>query len=240
MLLSAPGVLRRKKYPFVLLDAGQTLFKAAQPIRARYAQVAGRYGLKALPEVMEKAFLQAYQEWILRHPLSELTSDEIEKQWWRELARDLFRPFGQLNRFDDCFEELFQVFAHADAWRLFPEVTGFLSECRRRGVRLGIVSNWDSRLKTICRELGWDQVFDCIVYSAGAGVAKPNAGIFHQALWSLGAGPGEAVHVGDSWQDDVLGARAAGVDAVWLQRPEAKPNMATATAGSLTDILELC
>jgi putative hydrolase of the HAD superfamily len=239
MLLSPPGALRRKKYSVVLLDAGQTLFEPDPPVGVRYAQVAAKYGLHVSPGDMEKAFRQGYRDRSQRQALSTLTSNEAERRWWRELAWDLFRRFGPLTAFDDCFEELYAVFAHAEAWRVFPEVPEFLAQSARRGVRLALVSNWDSRLETLCRELALTPAFEFILYSAGAGVAKPNPGIFQQALRRLGAGPGEALHVGDSWDEDVLGARAAGLDAVWLQRPEAQSVPGAATAGKLTDIVDL-
>lgn len=50
------------------------------------------------------------------------------------------------------------------------------------------------------------------------GVAKPDPAIFHAALRQLGRAPADAVMLGDSWAADVLGARAAGVRAVWLNR----------------------
>jgi putative hydrolase of the HAD superfamily len=239
MLLSPPGALRRQKYPVVFLDAGQTIFEPDPPVGVRYAQVAAKYGLNVAPADMEKAFRQAYRDRSQRQALSALTSNEAERTWWRELAWDLFRRFGAVTAFDDCFEELYAVFAHAEAWRVFPEVPAFLAESARRGLRLALVSNWDSRLETLCRELALTPAFKFILYSAGAGVAKPNPDIFHQALRRMGAAPEEALHVGDSWDEDVLGARAAGLDAVWLQRPAAQPVAGAATAGALTDILEL-
>jgi putative hydrolase of the HAD superfamily len=240
MLWSPAGALRRKKYPAVFLDAGQTLLAADPPIGVIYAEVARKYGLQVPPEIMDKVFREAYRERALHHPLSQAASNEADRQWWRELAEGLFQRFGRLTSFDACFAELYDRFAHAQAWRLFPEVPAFLSECRRRGVRLGVVSNWDSRLETICRELGLEPAFEFILYSAAAGVAKPNPEIFKLALQRIGLKPDEVLHVGDSWEDDVLGARTAGLDAVWLQRPQGEPVPGAASAGSLTDILDLC
>ena len=65
------------------------------------------------------------------------------------------------------------------------------------GLKLGIVSNFDTRLRPILKGLGLDQLFDTIVISAEIGVEKPNPIIFEAACQELGVLPEEAVHVGD-------------------------------------------
>ena len=65
------------------------------------------------------------------------------------------------------------------------------------GLKLGIVSNFDTRLRPILKELSLDQLFDAIVISAEVGVEKPNPTIFEAACQQLGVLPEEAVHVGD-------------------------------------------
>jgi putative hydrolase of the HAD superfamily len=59
---------------------------------------------------------------------------------------------------------------------------------------------------------------DVLVVSEEAGVSKPHPRIFEIALERAGAGPPEAVMLGDSWRNDVEGARAAGIRAVWFNR----------------------
>ncbi len=75
--------------------------------------------------------------------------------------------------------------------------------------------------------LGIRDSIDFLVVSEGVGVAKPEPRIFEIALERAGAAPKEAVMLGDSWVSDVLGARAAGVRAVWFNRfrlPNPEPN----------------
>lgn len=102
--------------------------------------------------------------------------------------------------------------------RTVPGATGLLRVLRGRAV-LGIVSNnqQEEQLDKL-RFLGLDGAFDFVMTSERAGIQKPHPGIFQRALAEAGVGPEEAVMVGDSWKWDVLGARSAGIHAVWFNR----------------------
>ena len=83
--------------------------------------------------------------------------------------------------------------------------------------RIAVVSNnlleeQQDKLRTC----GLDRFVDVLVVSEEAGVSKPHPVIFRLALDRLNVAPGEAVMVGDSWEADVAGARAAGIRAIWL------------------------
>ena len=66
--------------------------------------------------------------------------------------------------------------------------------------------------------MGLAALLDAVVTSASVGVRKPGVAIFERALALAGARPDEAVHVGDSVEDDVAGARAAGIEPVLVRR----------------------
>ncbi|HRY84897.1 MAG TPA: HAD-IA family hydrolase [Candidatus Omnitrophota bacterium] len=83
---------------------------------------------------------------------------------------------------------------------------------------LGLVSNWDSRLFKLCEGLGIDSYFDFKVISAVFGAAKPNPKIFLEALKKANVPAADAVHVGDSLEDDIRGAHLAGIQGIWLDR----------------------
>lgn len=97
-----------------------------------------------------------------------------------------------------------------------PDVVETLTRLRDAGRRLLVVSNSDGRLHELMRRTGLDGYFDLIVDSTEAGTEKPDPRIFHHALATLGASPDDTLHVGDFYEIDVIGARAAGVDAVLL------------------------
>jgi putative hydrolase of the HAD superfamily len=83
---------------------------------------------------------------------------------------------------------------------------------------LVVVSNWDSSLADVLDRIGIGEQVDGVVTSAGAGAAKPDPAIFRVALARVGVRAAQALHIGDSLVEDVAGARAAGVGAVWLDR----------------------
>jgi putative hydrolase of the HAD superfamily len=106
----------------------------------------------------------------------------------------------------------------------FADAAPALAALRERGRRLAIVSNWDCSLGDWLEPSGLLELVDgVVVTSAVSGAAKPDPAIFQRALGLLGAGAGGAVHVGDSLDKDVGGARAAGIRAVLLARAGEPP-----------------
>lgn len=100
----------------------------------------------------------------------------------------------------------------------FPDALPALRELRGLGLRVVVVSNWDVSLPDVLARIGLGSFLDGVVTSAGVGARKPGSEIFQRALAHVEAEPGQAVHVGDSLEEDVLGATRAGIDAVWLAR----------------------
>jgi putative hydrolase of the HAD superfamily len=100
----------------------------------------------------------------------------------------------------------------------FPDAVPALRELRGRGLRLVVVSNWDYSLRAVLDSAGLLELVDGAISSAEAGAAKPDPAPFLAALAAAGCSPEEAVHVGDSEENDVRGAAAAGVRAVLLRR----------------------
>jgi len=103
-------------------------------------------------------------------------------------------------------------------FRPYPEVPGVLRALRERGVRLVVVSNWDVSLHDVLERTRLRALLDGVVTSAEFGAAKPDPAIFAQALELAGAGAGDAVHAGDDLEADVEGARAAGIEPVYVAR----------------------
>jgi putative hydrolase of the HAD superfamily len=95
-----------------------------------------------------------------------------------------------------------------------PEAPGALDTLRRLGLRLAVVSNSNGTVARILESLDLARWFEIVVDSAVVGFEKPDPRIFHHAASALGVDPGEAVHVGDLYSIDVMGARAAGIRAI--------------------------
>jgi putative hydrolase of the HAD superfamily len=100
----------------------------------------------------------------------------------------------------------------------FPDAVEAVAELSRRGHRLVVASNWDCSLPDWLGPTGLLDQVDGVVTSAVAGAAKPDVRLFRKALELAGVDGGEAVHVGDSLDNDVAGARAAGIRPILVQR----------------------
>lgn len=105
----------------------------------------------------------------------------------------------------------------------FADARPLLARARGAGARVIVVSNWDVSLIEVLAHTGLEPLIDGVVVSAVIGAAKPSPEIFGRALELAGAAPQDCVHVGDSLAEDVSGARAAGIEAVLLDRDGLAP-----------------
>ncbi|MEK7831320.1 MAG: HAD-IA family hydrolase, partial [Acidobacteriota bacterium] len=137
-------------------------------------------------------------------------------------------------RFDDIFER----FRGKELWRVFDDVAPTLAELKRRGIRLGVISNFDSRLDDVLRVYELDQFFDSIHISTRVGAAKPDPAIFDAALAHHRIEASQAWHIGDSQREDFEGAEAAGLKAILLDRNNGRGENALCIS-SLTELLTL-
>ena len=104
-----------------------------------------------------------------------------------------------------------------------PEAPAVLEGLRRRGLRLAVVSNSNGTVAEILHAVGLAPYFDAILDSAVVGFEKPDPRIFRHAADALGVRAEEAVHVGDLYSVDILGARSAGCRAILLDPAGAWP-----------------
>jgi putative hydrolase of the HAD superfamily len=133
-------------------------------------------------------------------------------------------------------DEMVQALLASLRFRAFPEVRRALHAARARGQRLAVVSNWDVSLHGVLRTLDLDKPLDAILTSAEVGARKPAPLMFVRALELVGADAAQAIHVGDSVEDDVAGARAAGIEPVLVCRDGADPVPDVPTISSLSEL----
>ncbi len=100
----------------------------------------------------------------------------------------------------------------------FPDAAPGLAALRDRGLRTVCVSNWDISLSAVLERCGLSAVLDAVVCSAEVGARKPHPAIFERALAIAGCSAEQAVHVGDTPDEDIAGARAAGIRALLIRR----------------------
>jgi putative hydrolase of the HAD superfamily len=154
-------------------------------------------------------------------------SMRAEMTYYREHAHEAVGPAALAKLRADCAELLsrelgrpvpVETMMASIRFRAYPDVASALAVLRRRGLGVVCVSNWDYALPDVLAGCGLAEALDGVVTSAGAGACKPDPAIFVAALELAGCGPAEALHVGDSFAEDVQGARAAGIEGLLIDR----------------------
>lgn len=233
-----------KKYKAIFFDAGGTLFFPYPSVGKIYQETAQKYGCKVDADILQKLFRDG---WLKRDGLTHLvshSSEKKEREWWHGLVKEVFDQIGGIQDFESFFDELYDLFARPDVWRVYEDVEEVLKKLKKEKKSIGIVSNWDSRLFHLIEGLKLSHYFDFVLASAVFGAAKPNPKIFKEALLKAGVRPEEAVHIGDSFEDDVRGAKSVGIQAVLIHRDHkreiAHPDFINLpTISSLKELFEL-
>jgi len=233
------------RYPVVLLDVGGTLIGPRRSFGEVYADVFSEFGARCDGERFNTAVYATWDEMNRSIPTGTdryAHFDDGEDGYWRRFVqRAVELAAGELigDRLAAAgLKKLQQRFGSADAWQVFEDTLPALEALRRRGVRLAVVSNWDSRLPAVLKALSLDGWFETIAVSHIEGVEKPNAAIFRRALDRMGAGAADALYVGDSPELDGAGAAAAGMDWIWVDRHNPANDKAIPDLSRLPAIVE--
>jgi putative hydrolase of the HAD superfamily len=227
----------------VLLDAAGTLIRPREPIEQTYAAAARRFGVELDPGKLLQSFDAVLDEMpdLAFHPRSTEHLHCKERGWWQDFVRRVVRLAGcsRGGDFDGFFETLYEHYAQSHAWECFFDVLPVLRALRAKDCKLAVVSNFDSRLPGILRDLGIWGYMDAVVYSSEAGSAKPDPAIFKKALAALGVPAEQALHVGDNPRDDVAGAAAAGIRGLLIRRDNLplSGSGSDSVIGSLADLV---
>ena len=211
----------------VFFDAGHTLLYAQPDLATIYAEVTATFGAQLGPSTFAAAFGPAFKAGVAEAAPDGRASDAQDLALWRGVTRRLHEAVELDVPFEAWFGALWGRFGRAETWRLYDDVVETLQAMRARGLKLGIVSNWDSRLRGIAEGLGLTALVDFLVISAEAGVRKPDPGIFRLACEKAGVRPEEAFHIGDLAEEDVVGAQRAGIRAVLIERSERMVDLAS-------------
>jgi REG-2-like HAD superfamily hydrolase len=196
----------------LFVDAVGTLLKPRAPVALTYAQFARKHGHEADPARVQVAFRAALRA---RRPSPDMCEAPTPppplqagdgRAFWREVVAESLSV-----RDEALFEDLYLHYASPKAWWIPRDALEALGTLSRQGVRLAIVSNFDTRLREVYQRLALDRLFSALICSAEVEVEKPHPEIFRTACRVVGIEPHEAVHLGDDPLADLEGASRAGL-----------------------------
>ena len=213
----------------IFFDAAGTLLHLPRGVGWHYRDVALRHGVNLGEDELNRTFRAVWRT-VAAPPETRVSRADDDREWWRALVCRVLDACDASVGLDRAayFEELWNEFMKPGVWELYAETREVLSALQAR-FRLGVLSNFDSRLRRILPELGIGEFFDEMILSSEVGAEKPSAFIYKEALRRFGVRAEEAVHVGDEPEADWRGAAEAGLRVFELRRPE----------NSLRDLLTL-
>jgi HAD superfamily hydrolase (TIGR01549 family) len=196
----------------VLLDVDFTLFRPGPELGPEgYRRTGGRHGLTLDPARYDDARLAAIAN-LQRDP--SLVHDE---ELWVAFTEEIVTGMGGGGEAARaCALEIVREWERHENFFLYEDALPALAALRTAKLRIGLVSNGQRDLEEFARHHGLD--VDVCVGSMAHGRVKPHRSIFEAALSALEAAPDEAAMVGDSYADDIEGARALGMRAILLDR----------------------
>jgi haloacid dehalogenase superfamily, subfamily IA, variant 1 with third motif having Dx(3-4)D or Dx(3-4)E len=156
-----------------------------------------------------------------RIPIRQRNREEQNKLYTR-FHRIILKEAGITADDDIVSRLLFRMFElnNKMTFVLFDDVSATLKGLKEKRLKLGLLTNLQTEVDSMCRNLGIADFLDFTVTSAEVGADKPQPPIFLKALELAQVQPGEAIHVGDQYQNDVLGARGVGITPILLDRAD--------------------
>jgi HAD superfamily hydrolase (TIGR01509 family) len=207
----------------VTLDLGDTLIRPDPSWAEVYRAATVDAGVPITPERLAEGFAAALGGGLLDDAGPFEVSPEASYERIRRFDEAIMAGAGLPGLPDTFYRAIAARFADPASWHVFPDVRPALARLRAAGIRLAVISNWVWDGARLLDELDLADWFVTIVISDRVGYGKPHPAIFRAALEAAGVPAERAVHVGDSYAKDVLGAVGAGMAAMLMARDGASP-----------------
>ncbi|MBI3407781.1 MAG: HAD-IA family hydrolase [Planctomycetes bacterium] len=217
-------------YKAVFFDAVGTLIHPEPSATHVYFEVGRRFGTRHTPDEIAVRFLQAFrQQEDLDRTQAWRTSEERELRRWRDIVGYVF---DDVTERDSCFAELYTHFAQPTSWRLDSALELLVERIQQPGLILGLASNYDSRLRSVLAGFPILAKFQHVVISSEIGYRKPAPEFFRRLTDLTKSSPDKILYVGDDPVSDFEAARAAGLDAMLIEKPAGLKALGEKLAGA--------
>lgn len=210
----------------ISLDVGWTLAFPIRSIWEIFADLCTEGGVPTTAQACEEniralwsmAQARAAEEF---HPEARYSDSDAEfAAQFDLLGRVIFPSLGLENDLEARMASFLERFWNLENWQIFPDVLPTLEEFRRRGLRVGILSNAPTDMPQLLDRLGISPWLDYQVVSAAEGCRKPDRRLFSVAVERAGVDPEAILHVGDMYVEDIVGGSAAGLSTLLMERGE--------------------
>lgn len=209
-----------QRFKAIFFDVGNTLLLPYPSVVDICAEVLADHGYAVDPARLSQALAladEAYEQKYWHDDTFWMREMDTAK-FWIELYELMLSEAGLTEETTEMATDIYTEFGDAERWQPYPDVVPTLAKLRGAGFKIGLVSNWDTRLNSISIETGLAKYLDFVVSSASVGLMKPQPQIFEMALRRADVTAEETIHVGDHYYADIMGARSVGITPVLLDR----------------------
>lgn len=206
----------------VFFDWFNTLARYEPPREELHSQALHEFGIEVSPQQIMPGLLIADRDLFeenIRSPVQKRNPEEQARVFSRYQNTVLTEAGVKVDQglLAKIMKRMQQLFVGI-TFTLFDDVLSTLKALKEQGFTLGLLTNYDKDMNSICHELGLEPYLDFVVTSGEVGADKPNPPIFLAALQRAGVNAAEAVHVGDQYKVDVVGARGVGIAPILIDR----------------------
>ncbi|MCL2756860.1 MAG: HAD family hydrolase [Coriobacteriia bacterium] len=205
----------------VFFDVGHTLLTPAVSEGKVFSEEALRHGVQLDAALVDENISRMYElyEQLYEQDESFWADEERAVVIWHKMYEFLCELTGvDTSKHKEIAMSVHRRYFTAESWKTFDDVIPALKRLKQQGIRMGLISNWDSTLGDIIEGLGLASYFEIVLSSTVVKLHKPMPEIFKYALEQMGVAPAEALHVGDHLIADVQGAHAVGIMPVLIDR----------------------
>ncbi|CAH1155752.1 unnamed protein product [Phaedon cochleariae] len=200
----------------ITFDVTNTLLKFRSNPGQQYGEIGATYGIICDNNNLSANFKAHWRKMSKEHPNFGLLTGLGWEKWWTMVVKGTFKDSNfnlEEQKLDAVALHLIEAYKTSACWQQCYGAIGLLSYIRSKGIRMGIVSNFDPRLNITLENMKLRHYFQSVITSYEVGVEKPDPRIFEEAMYHSkikNLKPDECLHVGDEIFFDYNGAKSSG------------------------------
>lgn len=209
-----------ERFRLVTFDITDTLLAFKKSPAVQYSETAAKYGYSQInQQELQRTFRTEFKFLSKTYPnFGKSTPDMNWKQWWIKLVLNIFNSMKSGIPEKDALliaEELIQLYRTDVCYKPLNGAIELVDKVKQCNKQIGVISNFDSSLPQLLKAMNLNN-FDFILTSYDCGVLKPNRKIFDAALARCKVRSDQALHIGNLYELDYLGAKGAGWSSVLI------------------------